>query len=62
MNYFTKNKKALISAVVILVIALVTSFVASPADSGDSGVVIFLLVSSSILFIRNDRCSKTQLE
>lgn len=62
MNFVTQNKKAVISAVVILIIAFVTSVIASPADSGDSRILIFLLISSSIIFIGNDSCAKTQKE
>lgn len=55
---FSKTKKALISAAIILSIALITSLVATPASSGDSRFIIFLLISSSILFIDEDSCSK----
>lgn len=60
MKNLTKNKKALITAAIILAIALITSAVASPADSGEPDLVIFLLVASSIIFIGEDGCLTTK--
>ncbi|MEM9777722.1 MAG: hypothetical protein AAF902_24305 [Chloroflexota bacterium] len=61
MNIF-QNKKAVVGAAVILAITLIASVVASPANSGDSRFVIFLLISSSILFIGEDSCIKNKGE
>ena len=55
LNMF-KNKKALLGAIGVLSIALVTTLIVTPNDNGDPGWLIFLIIASPLIFIGDDSC------
>lgn len=55
-KFYSRNKKALIGAAGVLLIALVTTLVVTPNDNRDPGWLIFLIIASPLIFIGDDSC------